>query len=309
MTAAPISRYDGTEVTSAPPQVRLTADRARRWTFEQTSLTRRGYDPRAVDAFRIQVADELDVLAGQIANLRAENERINNQVELYRHGVIPSQRSEGPGAKEVNLLSAAQREAEQIIAQAHDYARRVADYARVQYEAYVQAAVEDARREAEQAVENYRATAGPEFTESAAMQEALRIYGEMMISHMEAAAKHLHDGSEHLSRTMDKLARDGAQPAVAGPGNPSVAGREGGYPVAGGEGGQLGVARGGAQFGTGREGGQPGRDSGRFTAGGQDAQFGRDGRDGDQFGGGRGGGQPVAGSAGRPALPRHEQRY
>ncbi|MFB9238311.1 DivIVA domain-containing protein [Plantactinospora siamensis] len=224
MTAVPISRYDGAEVTAGPPQIRLTADRARRWTFEQTTLTRRGYDPRAVDAFRVQVADELDVLAGQIANLRAENERINNQVELYRHGVIPSQRKDsgGPAAKDVNLLSAAQREAEQIIAQAHDYARRVADYARVQYEAYVQAAVDDARREAEQAVHSYRNTAGPDFTDSAAMQEALRIYGEMMISHMEAAAKHLHDGSEHLSRTMDKMARDAGQP-VAGPaGRPAL---------------------------------------------------------------------------------------
>jgi cell division septum initiation protein DivIVA len=229
VTAVPISRYDGAEVTAGPPQIRLTADRARRWTFEQTTLTRRGYDPRAVDAFRVQVADELDVLASQIANLRAENERINNQVELYRHGVIPSQRSDGPagrpagpGSAEVNLLSAAQREAEQIIAQAHDYARRVADYARVQYEAYVQAAVDDARREAEQAVHSYRNTAGPDFTDSAAMQEALRIYGEMMISHMEAAAKHLHDGSEHLARTMDKMAGEAGQP-VAGPaGRPAL---------------------------------------------------------------------------------------
>lgn len=217
MSAAPISRYDGADVShAAGPQVRLTADRARRWSFDQASLTRRGYDQRDVDAFRIQVADELDVLTTQIANLRAENERINDQVELYRHGVIPSQQSPRPGAKEVNLLSSAQREAEQIIAQAHDYARRVAEYARVQYEAYVQAAAEEARQEAERAVNTYQATAGADFSDTAAAQEALRIYGEMMISHMEAAAKHLHDGSEHLARTMDKVARDTGQ-AVGGP--------------------------------------------------------------------------------------------
>ncbi|GAB3807242.1 DivIVA domain-containing protein [Micromonospora zhanjiangensis] len=215
MTAAPISRYDGTEVSRASaPQVRMTPDRVRRWKFDAASLTRRGYDQREVDAFRIQVADELDILGAQIANLRAENERINDQVELYRHGVIPSaQKSPAPAAKEVNLLSSAQREAEQIIAQAHDYARRVADYARVQYEAYVKAAAEDARAEAERAVNDYRSSSGPDFTDGAAVQEALRIYGEMMISHMEAAAKHLHDGSEHLTRTMEKMSR-GEKPAV-----------------------------------------------------------------------------------------------
>jgi DivIVA domain-containing protein len=220
VTAAPISRYDGTDVSRATgPQIRITPDRVRRWQFDVSSLTRRGYDQGDVDAFRMQVADELDVLGAQIANLRAENERINDQVELYRHGVIPSvQKSPVPAAKEVNLLSSAQREAEQIIAQAHDYARKVAEYARVQYESYVKAAAEDARQEAERAVNEYRATAGPDFNDTAAAQEALRIYGEMMISHMEAAAKHLHDGSEHLSRTMDRIAKDAA--AAVGPGQP-----------------------------------------------------------------------------------------
>jgi DivIVA domain-containing protein len=223
VTAAPISRYDGTDVSRATgPQIRMTPDRVRRWKFDVSSLTRRGYDQREVDAFRMQVADELDILGAQIATLRAENERINDQVELYKHGVIPSvQKNPVPAAKEVNLLSAAQREAEQIIAQAHDYARRVADYARVQYEAYVKAAAEDARQEAERAVNEYRAAAGPDFNDAAAAQEALRIYGEMMISHMEAAAKHLHDGSEHLSRTMARIAKGGS-PAV-GPGQPGQA--------------------------------------------------------------------------------------
>jgi hypothetical protein len=45
----------------------------------------------------------------------------------------------------------------------------------------------------------------------------LRIFGEMMISHMQAAARHLDDGSEHLARTMDRIARE-AGPGVAGPG-------------------------------------------------------------------------------------------
>ncbi len=214
MNAAPISRYDGTHVAGGV-QVRMTSDRVRRWEFGSTSFARRGYDQADVDRFRMQVADELDLLATQVANLRAENERLNDHVELHRHGVIPSSGPAAniPAAKEVNLLSAAQREAEQIIAQAHAYARRVAEYARTQYESYVRAAVEEARQEAERAVQEYRASAGPAFDDGVAAREALRIYGEMMISHMQAAARHLHDGSEHLARTMDRIGGS-AQAAV-----------------------------------------------------------------------------------------------
>ena len=223
MSANPIGSYDGVPV-ERDAQVRLTADRVRRWQFETASFTRRGYDNQDVDRFRMQVADELDVLAAQVGYLRGENERLNDQLELHRHGVLPSAgRAKLPAAKEVNLLSAAQREAEQIIAQAHEYARRVADYARIQYESYMQAAVEEARQEAERAVQDYRRTAGDNFDDGVATREALRIYGEMMISHMQAAARHLDDGSEHLARTMDRLARE--LPAGPQSGNPQRAGQ------------------------------------------------------------------------------------
>ncbi|GGO28815.1 cell division protein DivIVA [Micromonospora parathelypteridis] len=206
MSATPISRYDGMQV-SGGVQVRMTADRVRRWEFGAASFARRGYDNADVDRFRVQVADELDLLATQIATLRAENERLTDRVELHRHGVIPSTGAAGkvPAAREVNLLSAAQREAEQIIAQAHDYARRVAEYARVQYESYMHAAEAEAKREAERAVTEYRSAAGSSFDDTVATREALRIFGEMMVSHMQAAARHLDDGSEQLARTMDRI--------------------------------------------------------------------------------------------------------
>ncbi|MFI2651514.1 DivIVA domain-containing protein [Micromonospora fulviviridis] len=224
MSATPISRYEAGQVTGGAVQVRLSADRVRRWEFGSASFTRRGYDHADVDRFRLQVADELDLLATQLANLRAENERLNDHLELHRHGVIPSADNAAavPAAKEVNLLSAAQREAEQIIAQAHDYARRVAEYARMQYESYMRAAAEEAKQEAERAVTEYRSNAGVNFDDSVATREALRIFGEMMISHMQAAARHLDDGSEQLARTMERIAREApgvgrAQPQVALP--------------------------------------------------------------------------------------------
>ncbi|MFI7078585.1 DivIVA domain-containing protein [Micromonospora sp. NPDC049903] len=213
---APIGRYDGTPVAGGV-QVRLTADRVRRWEFGSASFTRRGYDQGAVDRFRMQVADEVDRLTTRVADLRAENEMLTGHLELHRHGVIPSSgpSPQAPAAKEVNLLSAAQREAEQIIAQAHDYARRVAEYARTQYESYVRAAVEEARQQAERAVQDYRASAGPTFDDGVAAREALRIYGEMMISHMQAAARHLDDGSAQLARTMERIGSPAEPTTVA----------------------------------------------------------------------------------------------
>ncbi|MEV0155594.1 DivIVA domain-containing protein [Micromonospora sp. NPDC050686] len=239
MSATPISRYDGGQVASV--QVRMTSDRVRRWEFGAASFTRRGYDPADVDRFRVQVADELDLMATQVANLRAENERLNDHLELHRHGVLPSNGAAAnlPAAKEVNLLSAAQREAEQIIAQAHDYAQRVAEYARTQYESYMRAAAEDAKREAERAVAEYRSSAGASFDDSVATREALRIFGEMMISQMEAAARHLDDGSQHLARTMERLA---AEAAGAAGRTPVGAGAPAGGAAAPAGGGRIRVA-------------------------------------------------------------------
>ncbi|MFI5490716.1 DivIVA domain-containing protein [Micromonospora echinaurantiaca] len=207
MSATPISRYDGRHVAQSAP-VRMTADRVRRWRFDSASFTRRGYEPTDVDRFRMQVADELDLLAAHVANIHAENARLNDHLELHRHGVIPSTDTAAklPAAEQVNVLSGAQREAEQIIAQAHDYARRVAEYARAQYDNYMQAAVENARQEAEQAVQDYRRNAGNDVNHTAATQEALRIFGEMMISHLQSAVQHLNEGSQQLTQTMNRMA-------------------------------------------------------------------------------------------------------
>jgi DivIVA domain-containing protein len=217
VSVTPISGYDGGQIARTPA-VRMTADRVRRWRFDTAAFTRRGYDPTDVDRFRMQVADELDLLAAQVANLHAENARLNDHLELHRHGVIPSTdaAAKRPAAEQVNMVSGAQREAEQIIAQAHDYARRVAEYARTQYDTYLQAAVENARQEAEQAVQDHRRNGG---TDTTATQEALRIFGEMMISHLRAAAQHLNEGSEQLAQTMNRMATQaaGTGPSLDGP--------------------------------------------------------------------------------------------
>ncbi|MBM0224762.1 DivIVA domain-containing protein [Micromonospora sp. ATA51] len=200
-----------TEV-AAPARVRLTADRVRRWQFSTPSFTRRGYDSDEVDRFRIRAADELDLLATEIARLRAESERLAGQLELHRHGVIPSANGVTalPTANEVNLLSEAQREAERIMAQAHEYAHRVAEYARAQYDSSVQAAGDGARREAQRAMHSGRRGAGVEGDDVA--RNAAQIAGEAMISQIRAVARHLDDGRQQLTRALERLG--------AGPTNP-----------------------------------------------------------------------------------------
>ncbi|WP_231935120.1 DivIVA domain-containing protein [Micromonospora viridifaciens] len=193
----------------------MTADRVRRWQFHTPSFTRRGYDNAEVDRFRIQAADELDRLATEIAHLRAENERLAGHLELHRHGVIPSHDAAAklPTANEVNLLSEAQREAEQIMAQAHDYAHRVAEYARAQYDNAIRTAVANARQEAQRATHHNRV--GAEGDDPAAGPKALQVAGEAMISQIRAVARHLDDGRQQLARALDRLAPKPTEAEVA----------------------------------------------------------------------------------------------
>ncbi|MFE9206868.1 DivIVA domain-containing protein [Micromonospora sp. NPDC007230] len=219
MSETPIRTGDGTQVP-APPAVRTTADRVRRWQFNTPSLARRGYDSDEVDRFRIQAADELDLLATEIARLRAENERLAGQLELHRHGVIPSAGAavDLPRANEVNLLSEAQREAEQIMAQAHEYAHRVAEYARAQYDNAVRAASDGAAQEARRAIHNGRLGAGVERDDAA--RKVMPTGGETMIAQIRAVARHLDDGRQQLARALERLAAEPtrAQGAAGGPG-------------------------------------------------------------------------------------------
>ncbi|MEU2615646.1 cell division protein DivIVA [Micromonospora sp. NPDC007271] len=186
----------------------MTADRVRRWQFHTTSFTRSGYDSAEVHRFRIQAADELDLLATEIAHLWAENERLAGHLELHRHGVIPSHDAAAklPTANEVNLLSEAQREAEQIMAQAHDYAHRVAEYARTQYDKTIRTAIDSAIPEAQRATHHNRRGTGVVDADPAAERKALQVAGDAMISQIRAVARHLDDGRQQLARTLDRLA-------------------------------------------------------------------------------------------------------
>jgi hypothetical protein len=54
---------------------------------------------------------------------------------------------------------------------------------------------------------------GTDLDEGVAATAALRIFGEMKVAQMQAAAQSLHDGSESLGRTVERLAHD-APPTV-----------------------------------------------------------------------------------------------
>jgi vacuolar-type H+-ATPase subunit H len=74
---------------------------------------------------------------------------------------VPMRRSADP--KAVQVLSAAQQQADSMIAQAQDYARRVTEHARQQYEDVLRSAQVQAQEEAERAVQHYRARAGAQY--------------------------------------------------------------------------------------------------------------------------------------------------
>ena len=86
--------------------------------FDQARLTRRGYDEDQVDAFLDRVAD---TLVGMTAELTAAGREIDRLRHWHQqHGASPAA---------LATMSRAEADAEQIIAEAHEHARKVAQEA------------------------------------------------------------------------------------------------------------------------------------------------------------------------------------
>ncbi len=149
------------------PAVRLTPEAVRRFELGRTALGRRGFVESDVERFRARVADELGRCDAERAELREEIERLRNY--FRRNGFDPSggaggrpaatngtHPGEGLSVQAVNLLSQAQQAADQHIAAAEDYARKLVGDARRQYEEILVQAHDLAESAAAQAAERYR---------------------------------------------------------------------------------------------------------------------------------------------------------
>jgi DivIVA domain-containing protein len=209
---------------------RLTPDAVRRTTFERTTLGRRGYVEADVERFLVRVADEIAWASAEKAELRAEIDRLRNyfrEQSIDPQGLGPAAE---PSVQAVNALSMAQQAADQHIAQAEDYARQLVGDARLQYEAILNDAHDQAQAAAEAA-----AAASTEASRMANGDPA----GSIEHSQLEAKVAYLRTFADvtqiqmrsilaALSAELDRLTEFGAR-GVAPP--PSAPASPGGGPV------------------------------------------------------------------------------
>jgi cell division septum initiation protein DivIVA len=138
----------------------------RRAEFGRTGLGRRGYSETDVEQFRTRVVQEISQATAEKAELRTEAQRLRIEVQrlrdYYRRQRVDVDRAEkakaaasameepdaapGPSPDAVNLMSQAQQAADQHIAQAEDYVRRLVSGARRQYDEILVSAQEQAER-------------------------------------------------------------------------------------------------------------------------------------------------------------------
>lgn len=106
--------------------------------FTRAGLGRRGYDETEVDVFLDRVQTELSRLIAEKAELRDEVTRLKSQLEQAGTVAKPGEPSRDEASLQaVRILSAAQQTADQYVADAEHYSRRMSVEAREQYEQLV----------------------------------------------------------------------------------------------------------------------------------------------------------------------------
>lgn len=173
------------QVTAIGP--RLTPESVRRAAFERAGIGRRGYSETDVERFRSRVVQEIGQANAEKAELRREHQRLRAEIQrlrdYYRRNRVDVDKNRGPeppqgpvyeepptgelvpvgpaapSADSVNVMSRAQQAADQHIAQAEDYARRLVSGARRQYEEILLAAQNQADQAAAEARDAYERAA------------------------------------------------------------------------------------------------------------------------------------------------------
>ncbi|MFC4561865.1 DivIVA domain-containing protein [Nocardiopsis mangrovi] len=140
-------------------QPRLSPERVRNQDFPRASLGRRGYDEQEVRMFIGRVAEDIAAGDAERSSLRSEIERLRQRFR-DQQSAPPEPRPSGPPADAVNLLSAAQQQADAYVAQAQEYCRQLTEHARRQGEEIMNEARAHAEEAAEAAVAEYRAGSG-----------------------------------------------------------------------------------------------------------------------------------------------------
>ena len=121
---------------------------------------RKGYDPGEVEALLQRVAEEVGARDGRITSLLAENERLERELYARRHGALPANTAPNLDETVITRQLEAQRYVEEMMAAAQTNAASLVAQSKQQAREIVLAA----RQTAEQAVREYRASAGPNYT-------------------------------------------------------------------------------------------------------------------------------------------------
>ena len=152
---------------------RLSPGSVRRFEFGRSPIGRRGYNEADVEHFRVRVVHEVVQSTAERAALRQELQRQREEVQrlrdYFRRNRVDVDAVGGqaaPAAQQqpatqvnvniatvqaVNVMSQAQQAADQHIAQAEDYARRLVANARLQYEEILHRAHDQAQAAAAEA--------------------------------------------------------------------------------------------------------------------------------------------------------------
>ncbi|MFJ2028362.1 DivIVA domain-containing protein [Streptosporangium sp. NPDC087985] len=162
----------------------LTPDRVRKKEFSRAKIARRGYSEEEVQAFLYRVADDMAAGDKEKADLRAEIDRLKNWYRSRGTDVSNSGAAQQPhlSVDAINILSRAQQTADAQIAEAENYARRLVDQARQQYEQILQESQQRAEEAASEAVNAYRSSGAVQSSEAEDLESRiayLRTFAEV----------------------------------------------------------------------------------------------------------------------------------
>jgi cell division initiation protein len=207
-----VTTYFGSETGAAPPPRRrpLSPEQIRQARFTRTGIGRRGYHEPEVDELLGRLAGDVDGWIAETTNLRAENQRLKSalrdwqsqHVDRSANAQVPSR---APDLDAVNLLSRAQQEADSVVAQAQDYARRLTEHAQQRYDEVLRAAQQQAHEEAERAAQSYRARSGSRYTAAFEELERRLAWTRTFLDAIQGVETQLKTAREALAWEVQKL--------------------------------------------------------------------------------------------------------
>lgn len=191
----------------------LSPEQIRNAQLPKTTLGRRGYTEPEVEQLLHRLAADVEGWIAHSSGLRAENERLKNALRQWSKGAANGNGTANenggdpskPHPDAVQALSRAQQEADSIVAQAQDYARRIAEHARQQYEEILRGAYEDALAEADRAAREYKATPGNDYAAEWDELQRRLAWARTFLGAVQGAEAQLKAAGDAIAYEVEKL--------------------------------------------------------------------------------------------------------